>query len=264
MCTYQRQLYEHLPFLRRYARALTGATEQGDALVVGCIEVASMAPRRFGVSGGSRAALYALLNLLFDRKGEGRPHRTDHPVERALARLRERDRRLYLLTALEDLPLAQAARVVGLDVDGARAVLARTRDALRSALTARVLVVEDNAVAAMDLAGTIVDMGHEVCGPAATGREALALAQAENPTLALMDIRLACGENGIAVAQKLRDMFGLPVIFVTGSPGELDRLGIGHMGPVVAKPFTAEAVRRAIAGAVFSPRPAGPPPATRH
>lgn len=264
MRIYQRQLYEHLPFLRRYARALTGTTEQGDALVVGCIEVASMAPRRFGVPKGSRAPLYALLNLLFDRAGEGRPRRTDHPIERALARLGERDRRLYLLIAMEDLPLAEAAQVVGLDADRARDSLARARDALRSALTARVLVVEDNALAAIDLAGTITDMGHEVCGPAATEREAFALAHAENPTLALMDIRLARGENGIAVAQKLRDAFGLPVIFVTGSPGELDRLGIGHMGPVIAKPFTADAVRRAVASAVFSPRPTESPPATRH
>ncbi|HEV7368192.1 response regulator [Arenibaculum sp.] len=264
MRIYQRQLYEHLPYLRRYARALTGATEQGDDLVLGCIEAASMAPQRFGVPNGSRAPLYALLNLLFDRRGEGRPHQTDHPIERALARLVERERRLYLLVALEDLPLTEAARVVGLDAEAACLALARARDVLRSALTARVLVVEDNVFAALDLARTITGMGHEVCGPAATEREALALVNAENPTLAMLDVRLGRGENGIVVAQKLRDAFGLPVIFVTGCPGEIDRLGITHMGPVITKPFTAQTVQRAVADAVFSPRPPEPSPAVLH
>ncbi|HSK41399.1 MAG TPA: response regulator, partial [Arenibaculum sp.] len=122
------------------------------------------------------------------------------------------------------------------------------------AFTARVLVVEDNTLAAMDLAEMITSMGPEVCGMAANERDAIALVNAERPTLALLDVRLGQGDNGIAVAQKLRDVYGLPVIFVTGFAGEFQRLGLSHMGPVIAKPFTTEAVQRAVSRTVFGPR----------
>lgn len=260
MRVYARQLYEHLPHLRRYARALTGRTEDGDDLVTRCVEAAVMAPTRFGVPGSSRAPLYALINALFDGEREGRPLQSGNPIERALNALPEAERRLYLLCALEELPLPEAARVVGMTVDRAERALSRAREALRDTLKARVLVVEDNAVAAIDLTEMITEMGHEVCGTAATEREALTLVNAERPTLALLDVGLARGDNGIAVAQKLRDLFGLPVIFVTGCSGEFDRLGLSPMGPVIRKPFTPEAVRDAVTHAVFAPRRPEPRP----
>ena len=152
-------------------------------------------------------------------------------------------------------------RSLGLTTERAEAALTRSREALRSSLKARVLVVEDNAIAAIDLSEMIVSMGHEVCGTAATEREALALVNAERPTLALLDVGLARGDNGIAVAQKLRDLFGLPVIFVTGCSGEFDRLGLSPMGPVIRKPFSPRAVQNAVTRAVFAPRQPEPRPA---
>jgi DNA-directed RNA polymerase specialized sigma24 family protein len=260
MRVYARQLYEHLPYLRRYARALTGCTEDGDDLVTRCVEAAVMAPTRFGVPGPSRAPLYALINVLFDGKGEGRPLPGDSPLELALASLPEPERRLYLLCALEELPLPEAAHVLGMTAERAEAALTRSREMLRASLKARVLVVEDNAIAAIDLSEMITSMGHEVCGTAATEREALALVNAERPTLALLDVGLARGDNGIAVAQKLRDLFGLPVIFVTGCSGEFDRLGLSPMGPVIRKPFSPQAVQNAVTRAIFAPRQPEPRP----
>lgn len=255
MRVYARQLNEHLPYLRRYARALTGSIHDGDDLVMRCVEAAMLAPTRFGVPDRSRAALYALLHLLFDTNGEGRPSSSPHPIERALATLPEPERRLYLLTTLERLTMAEAARVMVMPPEKAIEAVRRARDALRERMTARVLVVEDNPVIALDLQTVVADMGHEVCGTAAGEKQALALAEETKPTLALMDIRLAAGDDGIAVARQMRERLGLKVIFVTAFASELERQRLEHLGTVVQKPFSAQDIRDAISRMVFMPRP---------
>lgn len=255
MRIYARELNEHLPSLRRYARALTGSVDQGDDLVTRCVEAAVMAPQSFGIPMKTPAPLYALLHALFDKEGEGKPLKTQHPIERVLARRPETDRRLYLLVALEELTVDEAAKVVNLGTREALSRLVKIREFLRQAMTARVMVVEDNAIAAVDLSEMISDMGHVVCGTAATEPEALALANAGSPTLALLDVRLAQGGSGIAVARTLRDRFAVPVIFVTAYSGDLRLLDDEGLGPVIRKPYTSDAVRDAITQAVFAPLP---------
>jgi CheY-like chemotaxis protein/transposase-like protein len=249
-----RHLMEHLPFLRRYARALTGATGRGDALVTRTLE--------WFLDGGgstpetdiSREALYRWLNLLQDDSGEA-PEPTDHPVEAALYALPETERRLYLLVNLEDLPITDAATVLDIPPEEAMDRLTRAREAVRNRLTAVILIVEDDAIIAFDLAETVRSMGHVVCGNAATMDEALALAAEHTPTLALMDIRLAEGDNGVEVARELRRRHSLPAIFVTAFPDELAKRGLEHLGPVIPKPFTREQIEQAITRAVFTPAP---------
>ena len=255
MRVYARQLQDQLPYLRRYARALTGTTDRGDDLVTRCVEVAMMAPTRFGLSEPSRVPLYALLNLLFDEGEDNRPAPSPHPIERALSRLPEEQRRVYLLVALENLPLTDVAQVMHVTPVEAAQLLGQARDGVREALTQRVLVVEDNPILALEIGTLVTDMGHVVCGTAANEREALELAEAERPTLALLDVRLADGDNGIAVARALRQQKALRTIFVTAFDDELLERDARHLGQVVRKPFTADAVKAAIARAVFMPTP---------
>ncbi len=255
MRVYARQLYDHLPYLRRYARALTGATEQGDALVTRCVEVAVMAPSRFGLEKGKRVPLYALLNLLFDDEGEGRPSPSPHPIERALARLPEGERRMYLLSTLEGLGPAEAAQVLQITPAEAADRLSQAREKVRSALTQRVMVVEDNPILAMEIGSVVADMGHVVCGTAANERQALELLEAERPTLALLDVRLADGDSGVEIARRLRQTRALRTIFVTAFDGDLEEADARHLGQIVRKPFTGEAIRAAISRAVFMPTP---------
>jgi CheY-like chemotaxis protein len=100
----------------------------------------------------------------------------------------------------------------------------------------------------------VLAMGHKVAGTAATMEEALETAARTQPTLALMDIRLAHGGSGIATAQALRERSDLPIIFVTAFSEELRRRGLEQLGPVIRKPFTREQIERAITQAVFTPR----------
>jgi len=272
---YERELYDQLPYLRRYARALTGATERGDALATRCVEVVVMAPTRFGLDRGkgARLSLYALLNLLFDQGADhwanqwaddrvedgepptARPAVSPLPIERALATLPESDRRLYLLVTLEELTLAEAAQILNLGPTEAIDRLKTARERVRSVLTQRVLVVEDNALLAMEIGEVVADMGHVVCGTAVNERQALSLLKAEKPTLALLDVRLADGGSGVEIARHLKRTRALRTIFVTAFDGDLEDLDACHLGQIVRKPFTGAAIRAAISRAVFMPQP---------
>lgn len=245
-----RHLMDQLPYLRRYARALTGAPGLGDALVTRTLE---WALDRTGPA--SRDILYRRMNMLQDEGGGRVQPASSHPVEAALNGLDETDRRLYLLVNLEDLPVADAAAVLGLPPENAVERLGRARERVRLCLEATILIVEDDAIIAFDLAETVRGMGHTVCGNATTMDEALALAAEFTPTLALMDIRLAEGDNGIEVARELRRQRFLPVIFVTAFPDEVTKRGVEHIGPVIPKPFTREQIEQAITRAVFTPTP---------
>lgn len=253
----ERQLFDLLPYLRRYARALTGGIDSGDDLITRAIEVAILAPGPDGAAVPPRAAFYTLLHRLFDLDtgGEGRPAPSPHPIERSLAGLAETDRRVYLLATLEDLPLTEVAAVMRLPLAEARRRLLDAREAVRGSFTQRVLVVEDNPLLAMEIGSVIADMGHIVCGTAGTAREALDLAEAERPTLALLDVRLADGNSGVDVARRLRGRKSLRTIFVTGFDGDLEEADARHLGQIVRKPFTREAIGAAISRAMFMPGP---------
>ena len=178
-----------------------------------------------------------------------------HPIEAALSSLPERERRVFLLVSLEELSTPHAADVMGVAADEARDALGRAQNAMREQLVANILIVEDDAIIAYDLTETVLGMGHKVCGTAATMEEALAAAAANQPSLALMDLRLAHGGSGITTAQALRETRALPIIFVTAFAEELKQRGLDYLGPVIKKPFTREQIERAITQAVFTPRP---------
>lgn len=248
------QLLAHLPYLRRYARALTGDGEAGDALVGRAVEAALAAPEDAGLGGNSRLPLYALLNRLFDESGRTfQIEEVGHPIKAALSLLPETQRRLYLLVNLEALPVAEAGSVLELSREEARTRMTEAQEAVREALIASIMIVEDDAIIAYDLAETVRGMGHKVCGTAATMDAALSTAKACRPTLALMDLRLAHGDSGITTAQMLRRTSELPIIFVTAFADELQRRGLEHLGPIIRKPFTREEIERAITQAVFAP-----------
>lgn len=103
----------------------------------------------------------------------------------------------------------------------------------------RVLVVEDEAIVAADLAGKLVELGYEVAGIATDGEEALMLACRECPHLVLMDIRLEGPLDGIEAAQAIRLRVDVPVIYLTAhsDPATLERAKLTGPFGYVLKPF---------------------------
>ena len=109
----------------------------------------------------------------------------------------------------------------------------------------RILVVEDGPLIAMMLADGLEHGGHEVIGPAASAAEALALCDAAIPDLALLDVDLRGGGNGVVLARALFGRWGLAVIFASGELAEARQandVALGHIG----KPYEVETVLRSV------------------
>ena len=209
-------LLSGLPFARRYARALTGDQARGDAIIARAIpDLTDELPPRL--------ALYAAITRLTQNEGED-----------GISPL---GRHLLLLTSLEELGLADAARVVGLDEVTAEKELAHAREAVKAAVVTDVLIIEDEPVIAMDIRMLVEECGHRVIGIAATQAEALDLAGKHRAGLILADINLGRGGNGIAAVRDIISTMPCPVIFVTAYPEQLLTAEGIEPAFVMRKPF---------------------------
>jgi CheY-like chemotaxis protein len=212
-----------LPYARRFARALSGTQDAGDAIVASALRAG--APALAGPDG-VRLGLFASVA----RAAGARPDPHHGPLTRD-------ERMLLLLTVLEELDIASAALVLGLPEGAADAMLAAARDRLRAACSARVLIIEDEPIIAMDLRQLVEGAGHHVIGVASSEAEAVAIAECERPGLVLADVNLGQGGDGAAAVERILARHAVPVIFVTAYP---ERLLTGlRVEPafIIAKPF---------------------------
>ena len=116
-----------------------------------------------------------------------------------------------------------------------------------------ILVVEDEAIVAMDIEDRLSAMGYQFGGAAASGEQALALAEAGQPDLVLMDIRLQGAMDGIVAAEEMRRRFHVPVIFLTAYSEEatLERAKLAEPYGYVLKPFDDRELKSAIEIALY-------------
>jgi two-component system, response regulator PdtaR len=112
----------------------------------------------------------------------------------------------------------------------------------------RIMVVEDDALIALDIVSLLEDMGHEVVAEAADAGAAWELAANGAPDLALVDIRLARNTDGGALARKLYDCLGVRSLFVSGSITEDFREAMAAINPVgfLGKPVTRRTLGEAL------------------
>ncbi len=114
---------------------------------------------------------------------------------------------------------------------------------------ARLLVVEDQAVVALDIEDRLRRLGYDVVATVASPSAALAQAAALRPDLVLMDIQLGRDEtDGIATAKRLRSEFAIAVVFLTafGDTATIDRAKAASPHGYVFKPFDERDLRTAI------------------
>lgn len=110
----------------------------------------------------------------------------------------------------------------------------------------KVLVVEDDAFIAMELAAALSDAGHVVRGPTSTATRALEIVALSMPDIALIDINLRDGKGrGIVLARELRDRWSLPSIFVSGQRADAIANQDAAYG-FIGKPFDSKTVVEAI------------------
>ena len=118
---------------------------------------------------------------------------------------------------------------------------------------AAILVVEDERVVARDIQESLLRMGYDVIGTAASSAECLAHAEERRPDLVLMDIRIEGALDGIETARILRSRYGVPVIFLTAYADEqtVARAKETEAHGYILKPFRAGELRSAVEIALF-------------
>lgn len=118
----------------------------------------------------------------------------------------------------------------------------------------RVLIVEDETLVSLMLCDIVEDAGFSVVGPAMTGEEALQLAEAERPAIAIVDITLHGHREGVAVGAELARRHGLELVFVSGHGGVADWPEVRALAPaaVLQKPCLPRQVIQALKTAAMA------------
>ncbi|MGA7958603.1 MAG: response regulator [Xanthobacteraceae bacterium] len=250
---------QHLPSLRRYARALTGSQASGDAYVVAAVESLIASPKMLESGSNSRVALYRLFTKIWNSvpvNGKAEAGEVVLPPEQHLTQITPRPRQAFLLVALEGFSEEDAAEVLDCDLQTLRALVEESGRELAAEIATDVLIIEDETFIAMDIEALVESLGHNVIGIARTHSEALALAKRKRPGLILADIQLADGSSGLDAVNELLGTFEVPVIFITAYP---ERFLTGQRPEpafLIAKPFQVAVVSAVVSQALFFGRKA--------
>jgi len=250
-------LAPHLPYLRRYARALTGSQQSGDAYVRAALTALLEGEHSLDETLAPRVALYKLFHRIWSTTSgqyervlpEERDGR-EGPEERLLSLSASR-RAALLLTAVESFSLEEAAVILDQTPEEIERAVVDAQRAIENELISRVLIIEDEPIIALDLENLVTELGHEVVGTAATREQAVSQAYAKKPGLILADINLGEGGSGIDAVSEILDSFDIPVIFVTAYPEKLLTGERPEPTYLIAKPFLPETVQATVGQALF-------------
>lgn len=245
-----------VPFLRRYARALTGSQESGDAYVVATIEAMVADPQIFPTDLPPRIGLYRTFIKIWNSVDiNGQEEQTAEAMgsgaHRTLQSITPRPRQALLLTSLEGFSASEAATAMDVTTSELGVLVNAASQEIAEQVSTRVLIIEDEPLIAADLKSLVVSLGHEVTGVARTRSQAVEMATSDNPGLILADIQLADGSSGIDAVHDLLKSLAFPVIFITSYP---DRLLTGSRPEptfLITKPFEDETVKAVISQALF-------------
>jgi DNA-directed RNA polymerase specialized sigma24 family protein/CheY-like chemotaxis protein len=253
------RLAPHLPYLRRYARALTGDQTTGDNYVRAALEALAAGEAQLETSAPPRVALYRVFHAIWRSAGaklEWRerelttPSASDDATQRLL-RIPTKARQAFLLTALEGFTPAETAEILDTSFAEVERLIAQAQGEIDAELATDVLIIEDEPVIAADIEALVRELGHRISDIAATRQEAVEAARRETPGLVLADIQLADGSSGVDAVREILSDHDAPVIFITAFP---ERLLTGERPEptfLITKPFQPETVKAAIGQALF-------------
>jgi len=256
-----RSIAPHLPYLRRFARALEGAQSGGDAFVAETLEVLIADPSSFPKDVSPKVGLYRMLVKLWSSTHRGeRPQRASaltDALQRNLEALTPPTRQAFLLRTVEGFSLEEVASVLEVSPEKAAQLLDSAGREIAEQVATSVLIIEDEPIIALDIESMVRELGHEVTGVARTHREPVAMVKVRPPGLVLADIQLADGSSGLDAVNEILTTLDTPVIFITAFP---ERLLTGEKPEpafLVTKPFGPDTVKATISQALFFDRKAG-------
>lgn len=247
------EVMANLPMLRRYARALTGSQASGDNYVVAVLEVLTKDPALLKALSTTRASIFKLFTDIW--KSVGLNDDTDPPAlkpeDRKITQIAPLPRQAFLLVSLESFSSDEAAQILSVTPSELKNLIDECGRDLASQIATDVLIIEDEALIAMDLESLVQSLGHNVVGVARTHKEAVELGKTKQPGLILADIQLADNSSGVDAVNELLNKFSVPVIFITAYP---ERFLTG-MRPepafLITKPYLPAMVSAVISQALF-------------
>ena len=252
-----------LPYLRRFARALTGSQASGDAYSIATLE----ALLEVGELPADSQAVRKMLFKVFLTIWRSIPiHHLADPVavsqalgaaDRNLEALTPLPRVAFLLRAQESFTSGEIADLMNLSAVDVEALIKQAGHEIAAQLSTDILIIEDEAVIAIDLEALVTDLGHRVTRIARTHKEAVAAIADQTPGLVLADIHLADGSSGLEAVNEILTKCTVPVIFITAFP---ERLLTGERPEptfLITKPFRPETVTAIVSQALFFDRRAG-------
>ena len=244
----------HLPSLRRFARALSGSQESGDAYVVALLEALVENPSIFPLDIDPKVALYQIFLKIWNSvDANAFPNmKFENSDTVRLQTLTPKPRQAFLLLSVEGFDVDAIAKILNTDLEDVAALIATADHEIANQLEpADILIIEDEPLTAAHLQELVQSLGHDVTGIARTHRDALKLAHDRKPDLILSDIQLADGSSGVEAVNEILGELEAPVIFVTGHPEMLLTGAKPEPTFLIAKPFNAETVKAVIGQALF-------------
>jgi CheY-like chemotaxis protein len=252
------QIGRDLPFLRRYARALTGSQRTGDNYAAATLEAILVDRSIFRATFAPRVALFRAFHLIWSTAGAPTAD-TEDPRTRLesaaldhMAGLTNNTREALLLSTIESFTNHEIGQIMDVTPEEAGDLIKVAIAEMQGSMAGKVMIIEDEAIIAMDIHSIVTDMGHSVTGIARTRKAAVELGSNKRPDLILADIQLADNSSGIdAVNDLLAQFDDIPVIFITAFP---ERLLTGEKPEpafLISKPYAEEQVRSAVSQALF-------------
>ena len=249
----------HLPYLRRFARALTGGQKSGDAYVVSVLETLVADPSSFDAANAPRVELFKAFCRTWNSlsinlaKTEFEPDELDNSSRR-LEALTPLPRQAFLLMAVEEFTLPEITQILGISETEVGKLIDQAGREIAEQVATNVLIIEDEPLIAMDIESLVQSLGHQVDGIARTHAEAIKATNKKKPGLILADIQLADGSSGLEAVNEMLSSFSAPVVFITAYP---ERLLTGERPEpafLITKPFQPETVKAVISQALFFDR----------
>lgn len=246
-----------IPYLRRYARILTGSQQLGDGLVRELLEAALEDNEVLAEISSSRVGLFAAFSRIWKSVSGAATvggNAGDTEQETVANRLAQADplaRQALLLSAVENFSPSNIADILDVDEDDVPSLMNEAARAIEAGGRTDVLIIEDEPLIAYQLEEIITGMGNRVVGIAKTHEEAVMLFRSRRPEIVLADIQLADGSSGIDAVKEILDDANVPVIFITAFP---ERLLTGERPEptyLITKPFSDDYVRATVGQVMF-------------
>lgn len=244
-----------LPFLRRYARALTGSQKSGDRYAATTLESLLIDRSIFEDASSPKVALFGAFHSIWTSLGA--PVQDDDSdgadkVFSHMENLTANTREALLLHTVEDFSVVEVAEIMQTDQSEIDHLLKVALAEMDKSVTGNILVIEDEAIIALHIKQIVTELGHNVTGVARKRSDAVKMAAGARPDLILSDIQLADGSSGVdAVNDILAEHGDIPVIFITAFPELLLTGERPEPAFLISKPYTEDQVRSAVSQAMF-------------